>query len=388
MAAPPVIIQPENRGTQNVNPSIIVRDVSRGVKLLEPRSNPLTLIMSKMGSETATTTKKEWHETERIPNLTKLQGAIDGVQTTISVDNPTFVPADGLLKIQETEETLLVDSAHDGTNPITVTRSFGTNPAAPAADEGDVTITGAANEENALAGPPRSVRTVNEFNLTEIKRDVFGISRTQMDNDVYTGPELQRLRRERAIDHDVYWEHTAWFGEANEVLGADFRRGAAGGLKERIITNSFDFSGTLTLTQLFDFAAIAFRYSSAGNPGGVKDLYVSRAVNSKISLLAETHLRAMTPVKTFGINMMRLVTPHGEWNVISHPLFEGETYGKLMFSVDPANTRWCPYTNADTKLRQNIQTPSQDGTVEEYLTEGTFKWMQERTHAEGLNAIA
>ncbi len=371
-------------GTQGILSELIIRDVDDMLHLLEPSATPLTLLLNMAGKESAHATKKEWNERERTPTEDTISGSHTDSITTITVVNPNYVPVNSLIRVQSTGETMRVTAVPGaGSSPGDLTVSArpwaGSNTALSGGES--YTIFGGAAAENAPTEEPRSVKAVAQFNETEIKRDIFGVSDTLKNSDLYGGDDLVNLRKERGIEHQVYLEKVAFFGQRAEDVAGAYRIGSAGGLEEFITTNSFDFAGTVTLTKLFNWAETAFRYGDKK----VKLLFMPRGVASNVNLIAESALRKMDVAKTFGISMQRLVTPHGEWNMMTHNLLEGDTWGLQAFSVQLENFRYVFFQNRDTKLRQNIEARGVDGTEEEYLTEFTYKRVQERTFGVGDN---
>lgn len=367
-------------GTQGINADLRIRDVSDMIHLLEPNSNPLTLLLAKAGKKSSHNVKTEWFERERTPTEDTLDGAIaNGTDTTVSVDNGAYVPINSFIRIQETGEQMRVTNVV--ANDLTVVRGWGSTAGVAASDGASYTIFGGGAAENAQSEEPRSVKAVTQYNLHEIKRDPFGVSNTLKASDLYGGDDLVNLRKERGIEHEVYKEKVAFFGERAEDVSGSYPIRSAGGLQEWITTNAFDYvDGAITLEEVFDFAELAFRYP---NETSTKFYFMPRAAASNISLLAEATgaLRVMSPAKTFGINMTRLITAHGEWNIVAHPLLEGDTWGKLGFSVHLPGFKYSYLQGRDTMLKQNIQQRGQDGVEEEYLTEFSFQRIHERNFA-------
>lgn len=384
MAVP--IVPPGSRATdalQGINTDLRKRDVSDMIHLLEPNSNPLTLLLAKAGKMSAHNVKHEWFERERTPNIDTVNGAIaDGIETEIVVDNAAYVQVGSFIVIQETGEQLRVTAVNTTTNTLSTERGWAGTPAA-ISDGASYMILGIGASENDPVSDPHSVKAVTNYNLTEIKRDPFGVSDTLRNSDLWGGDDLVNLRKERAIEHEVYKELVAFFGKRAEDVTGSYPLRSAGGLEEWINTNTFDYvDGAITMQEVMDFSSIAFRYP---NEVGVKWYFMPRKAASNISMLANNALRAMTPAKTFGIRMSRLVTAHGDWNIIPHPLLEGDTWGDLGFSLHLPNFKYVYLQNRDTSLKQNVEPRGQDGTEEEYLTEFSFERIHERTMAVSTN---
>lgn len=90
--------------------------------------------------------------------------------------------------------------------------------------------------------------------------------------------------------------------------------------------------------------------------------------------------------QTFGLDINRLLTPHGSLMVIKHNLFEGDTYGKRAYAVDLDNVGYRFLRGRDTKLMTNIQANDKDSRKDEYISEVGLVRRLEKTHGRIKNA--
>lgn len=90
--------------------------------------------------------------------------------------------------------------------------------------------------------------------------------------------------------------------------------------------------------------------------------------------------------QTFGVNIKRLETPHGDFMIIKHNLFAGAEFAKYAYFVDPRNIGWRFLRGRNTKFLSDIQENDRDGRKFEYLTEGGFMRKGEQTHGRVKNA--
>ena len=367
-----------------VNADIRVTEIINDIFLLEPNSDPLTLLLRKAGKKSVSNPEYKWLEKERTPTEDRINstGGYTSGATSLVVDNGAYVPKNSIIRVQRTGETMLVTAI--STNTLTATRGWGTTTAAALVDNDQFTVLGGAALEGTTAEASRSVKSVTKNNYTQIARDSYGVTGTDNASEYYGGNDLTQIGKERGIEHAVYMEKALWFGEKAEETTAAPRR-TVGGVDELISTNSTDFGGAInSLAEVFTFAESAFRYSSSAQK--VKMLFASRSVGSNIALLAGDMLRAGSAEKMFGINFSRLVTPHGEWNVIVHNLFEGDTYGKRGYSVDLADFQYVYLRGRDTMLKKGIQANDSDSMKNEYLSEFGLLRKQERHHARMVDA--
>jgi hypothetical protein len=345
---------------------------------LEPEVAPLTLMLRQLPKGTAKAVKEEWLETEFTPQYDQVNnsGGYTAGATSVVVDNGAYFPVNSILRVQRTGETMLVTAV--STNTLTVTRSFGGTAAAALVDNDHITRTGGAAAENATSENARQVVEANAYNMTQIFTSPFGASRSLQQSDIYGPKYMSRIAKERGGEHKRDLEMAMFFGERADVTSGNYPRRAMGGVHEWISTNSRSFGGALTLEELFDFAEDAFRYGSM-----TKTFFVARAVNSNISLVAKDFLRVNNGAKELGLNIKVLETPSGTWNIVPHPLLEGDEYAKIGFSLDMKQLQYVALRNSDTKLHMNIQENDRDGEKHQWLTECTLKRRLEKTCAVG-----
>ncbi len=344
--------------------------------LKEPNAAPLTLMLRKLPKGVAKAVKVEWLESEATPQYDQINngaGYTAGA-TSIAVDNGPYFPINSILRVQRTGETCLVTAV--STNTLTVTRSWGGTAAAAMVDNDYVTRVGGAAAENATSEAARQVVEANAYNMTQIMTAPFGASRSLQKSEIYGPKYLSRIAEERGIEHKKDIEMALFFGERADLTSGDYPRRSLGGVHEWISTYSRSFGGAQTLEEWFDFSEDAFRFGS-----DKKTLFLSRAGNSNLSLVAKDFLQVENRAQSIGLNVKTLETPHGTWNVISHPLFEGNEYAKIGFSLDMKMLQYVYLRDSDTKLHMNIQENDRDGEKHQWLTECSLKRRQESTCA-------
>lgn len=357
-------------------------EVRDEIFLLEPAAAPLTLFLNKVGRKAVGNPHYLWLEDERTPTHDRINsgGGHNSTVTTIVVDNQAYFAEQTLLRNQRTGEVCLVTAQQATAGQLTVVRSFGGTAAAGMNDNDSLTILGGAAPENAAAEAAQQTQKSTASNYTQIARDPFGASGTLISSDLYGGDYMGYEAKARGIEHATKIELALWFGEkAEDTTNVDLLqtvRRSCGGIDEVISTYSTDMGGALSLESLFDHAENAFYYGS-----NTKFLFCGRAVSSNISLLAGNALQVVPPVKTFGVAVERLVTPHGIWNIVSHKLFEGDEYSLRGYTVDMDALTYVYMRGRDTTLYTNIQANNVDGQVNEYMTEFGLERRQEKRHA-------
>lgn len=371
------------KGTNALNADNIIIEMDDRLYLKEPNKDPLVLLSKKFGSSTVHNPEFKWQESERTPELDRVDnsGGYTAGATTVAVDNGPYFPINSLCRVQRTGEVMKVTAV--STNDLTVGRSFGGTAAAALEDNDQLSILGPNATEGASAEVARGVISVTKNNFTEIIRDGMEVTGTLAATDLYTGDELNKLHMERGIEHAVSQEMKFLYGEKVETAsGARAVRGM-GGMHELITTNVTAMGGSLTLVNIFTAAEVDFRYG-----GQTKMLFGGAPVISNISLVAKDHLETVPKADAFGINVKRIITPHGNYLVTKHHLMSGDTYKKEALIIDPENVGYVTLSGRGTKLRTNIQANDADTREDEFLTEAGIKRRLEVTHAKWTNASA
>ena len=368
-------------GSYGVNSAVRVVDMKDKIYLLEPSSNPLTLLLGKMGKASAKNPKFEWVEDEAMPILDTVNGTFTTTTlTTFLVDNGTYFTTNVTIKNTRSGEIMLVTGV--STDTLSVTRNlWGTAPAA-INDADELIILGGMAAENADAMNPREVKKANAYNYTEIVRTVFGVSRTLNESETYGGNTLAYLQKARGIDHAKSLELKLLWGERAEKDNTSSIVRSTGGMWQVISTNSTDYSNTMTAALIEGASAEDFRYGSSS-----KMLFGSRAVVGGIAALGLSSIQIAPQDKTFGLNITKWITTNGVYNIIAHDLFITDTYDEVAMILDLDALAYRYLRNSDTKLRTNIQTPSKDGRIDEYLTEMGLERKEEKKHSKWTSCL-
>ena len=99
-----------------------------------------------------------------------------------------------------------------------------------------------------------------------------------------------------------------------------------------------------------------------------KVLFAGGIVLQAINEFARGQIVMKPLAKSYGMQISEYITPFGKINIIHNPLFV-EDFAGHAFLLDMSSFRYRYMNNRDTKLRTNIQAPSVDGQIDEYLTE-------------------
>jgi hypothetical protein len=347
--------------------------------LLDGEAAPLVLLTSMVSKKSVSNPEYKWMEDERIPTLSAVNGAFSSTATDLLVDAGGYFREDGLAKIQRTGEVVLIGTV--STNTLSVTRSYGGTDAAAILDNDSIISLGSVFAEGSTSPDPKTTKKVSAYNYTEIVRNSIEFTETQLASDLYGPADLAYQQRKCGVEHAIDIENKLWFGERVEAgVGTGIRR-STGGLDEIISTNDSNFGGIFNMVTFFGFAEDLFRYGS-----GSKVMFAAPSVVSNISLEAINYLEIMRKEDTFGLDIKKLLTPHGSLMIVKHNLFEGATYGKRAYVVDLDAVGYRFLKGRDTKLHTAIQANDKDSRKDEYRTEMGFVRKSEKVHGRITNA--
>ena len=373
------------RGTANITQSIRKVDMAAEVLELEPSSVPLTVLSSKLGTKTTHNPEFSWVEDALAARFDAIDNGAgyNTSATSIVVDNGAYFEAQDLVKNTRTGEVFRVTAI--STNTLTVVRGVGNSGTGVAMNDNDeLLIIGAAQPEGDTSRTARSSNPVKKTNYTQIFRTPFESTETLRHSDTFTAPtDWARQASHAGIEHAKDIEYALWLGKADENTSGSQPRRTTGGALSFITTNITDAGGTLTEAEFFGAFSGAFRY---GNQG-VKTAFASRLAVDVLNGFPRGKLEVVQGDhdSTFGLNVMKYVSPHGTLNVVTHNLFEGSKYGGYIAILDMGNVKKRPLANSegsrDTHILPDRQANDADTKKSEYLTEAGLEFALEKSHA-------
>jgi hypothetical protein len=147
--------------------------------------------------------------------------------------------------------------------------------------------------------------------------------------------------------------------------------------QKRVITNA---SGNFTVDQWNEWAERTGRYHT----NKTSEKLVLCGAGAIIALAAmfrkNTQMEVEAGASVYGLNFTILKTPFGNFNFVSHPLFnEIPAYRYWCLILDVWSLKLRPLLNRDTRLLKNRQNNGDDFRRDEYLTElGLELWAPEQ----------
>jgi hypothetical protein len=363
-----------------INPDQVVVDMLDEIYQYDKGMNPVLLVVTgpkRRANQvrTANAPTVQHLEDDVVPEWDTTTASATSGATTISVANADRHRAGDLLRNPRTNETVRVIDTNETLGTIQVSRAWGGS--ATAMNNGDTLINiGAAEMEGDVAPPAKTTVTVTKSNYTQIVRTPVHVTKTAENTRLYGGNERRRQRRKAGEKHARIWEQICLHGVKKlDVTTAQGAIRSCGGLDEHIITNALAAGGTLTEAEFIDFIGDVNRFSV--RPGNRRKLLIaSRELTATISSWGSNKLQTNSGARQeYGIEVATYISPFGILDVINHPLLENG-YAGYGYLLDLDGIIWRPARG--TEFHANIQLPSEDAFKDEWLTEGSFTFAQEK----------
>lgn len=369
------------RGTGNVAAEQRDIDMAEAISLLQPTAQPLTVLSKRAGQRATGDPKFQWEEDDLEPRFDAINagaGYASGI-TALVVDNGAYFAQHDLVIVTRTGEMMRVESV--ATNTLTVVRGVGST-AAAIVDNDELYIIGSAQPEGDTSKPARSSNPSNVYNLTQIFRKPWDATGTWRASRNKTRPKDWTHQAKKAgIEHALDIELSFMFGYRSEdTSGSQPRRTTKGAIRY-VTTNVTDAGGAFTETEFNTVMRGAFEYTD-GNP---KLGIASGLAISVLNAFAMGKLETRSGENTYGLSVMRYVSPFGTIDLVRHPRFQGAVYGGYLLILDMSEVKYRYLANEDenrnTHIRENIQTRDTDGRKDELLTEAGLQFGQQKKHA-------
>ena len=369
------------RGTAAILQDRQIIDISDTIHLLEPSSYPLVTLLNSMDKiKPAHNPTVRWMEDELEPLTDLLNGAVTAAALALTVDNGGWWRVNDIGHCPRTGENFRVTGVAG--NVLAVVRSFGATAAAAMVDDEPLWNLGPAQREGDTSRALLSTLEVEQTNRTQIIRTPFGTTNTQSATDLYDGNDFDYQARKSAIEHAVRIERMLLFGQQALATVAAQPLRTLSGVYEFIRTNRFNVGGVLTETQLDAFCEPAFRYSGAPQMLGIASGRVIQAINN----FAKEKMQTVPREEAYGLNLQRYVSPFGDILLAYHRQMVGTIYGSHMLLLDMDRVVLRPLRGGrsagNLAIRvTNIQANDEDSRRDEYITELSLEFQNEKAHA-------
>ena len=370
------------RYTDNVTQAIRKVDMVPTIKELEPSATPLTVLTMMIDSKPAVNPKFSWIEDDLPPRFDAINngaGYSDSA-TSIVVDNGPYFAPNELWKVTRTGEIIRVDAV--STNTLTAVRGIGGG-AAAILDNDELMKLSSTFAENSLAPVATSQNPVEVINYTQIVRDSVEASETWRGSETFTTPDdWTRMTSKKMIEHKLKLEQMYLHGKPTEdTTGAPIR--TTGGAYHFVQTNRTDMGGTMTEDEFLGIFSQGFRFGDKQSKIGLASRLAVDVCNSfprgKLELVQADN------DKTYGLSIMKYISPHGVLKLVTHNMLEGAVYGGHILGLDISQLRKRPMRDGDggtrdTHVKEHVETPGQDGRKDVVTTEIGLEFGLERTH--------
>jgi hypothetical protein len=406
------------------------KNYRQAIALLFPNGDaPLTAILSMLAEEATDDAEFAWFEkglpiqrgqitgastdhTATVTDSSDIGVGSEAAQGTVGImvraDGGTdtdlsWVKAGSLLLNENTEEVFyvaqVIPGAH-GTARLVVRRDVGNKFASDPAITADigtagdfVTIVGSGFPEGAPIGSAVAYRPAKYHNFTQIYRTPLFLTRTARKTRLRYDAEgpIREAKREALQIHAIEMERSFIWGEREEIsaltavtLPAEVTpsseqllrttRGIVQWLPTIDTTGSPDSvhhdigtsnGGVLTEVDFDAWLEQVFRHGSAEKlafAGGTALNVLNQMAKNKMTI------EAVPTDQSYGLALNRIVTPYGTLLLKQHPLMShNPTWRKDLIVIDTAHVKF-RYID-DTRYLKNRQSPGDDATKDEFLTE-------------------
>jgi hypothetical protein len=365
-----------------------VIDMDNDIAMLELDEAPLVTFLMKLNKRPAFSQKVEWLEDELHPRYTNAAQTFTNVATTIAVTAGTgsyFKPFD-ILRDELTGENMLVTGVAGDT--LTVERGKGSvgGTANSTATDGFIRLSN-ASAEGATLGQLKQTKKVANYNYCQVIRTGFGMTETLVASKLYGQPDVMAYEaNKKLIEHKREIENTLWMGRRLLETSGAAPRAYMGGVTDYLTTNVAT-GGAMTQKVFEQFligtatlAPAVARYGPQSKTGFAAPLVLGAVSSYAASKLAIPS----TGVSEWGVDLIRYRSANGyvvsfaekrDWAAFSKtsPALGGSLIVLTMDNVVPPLR--------DTVLKPKRQANDEDSQKQEYLTETSFMFKQERTAA-------
>ena len=375
-----------------------VRDVANEIALLDANNTALVTLLMKLRKQSCQDPRFEWQEDIfpiQTSKCTEVMSSTEA-EVTITTGEGVYFREGDILYHPEDHEVCYVTKV--AASALTLVRGLGDTDGGTWASGDDIFIIGNAQEMGDTARQSITTIVAQPYNHAQLFKEPFEVDNTANATKLHGGPDLTYLRRKHGELHKKDIERAFWWGARDlvstvegvatggtypAVSAAHTTRGVWQWLLEEG-AGSHTNSSELTEDDFNGYLQTDFRY---GN--NVKFMFCSPLALTVISGWGRDKLQTVPRDTTFGINITRYISPHGELNLINTKLF-GDIDGGANAAYNPAEAsiildlEQLKYRYLrDTKLELGIQENDRDGVEDQYLTECGLEFRLPK-HAAGI----
>lgn len=364
-----------------IAPSRLKVDMSNTLYKLEDDQGALYVTANVLGKEKAGNFEIKWHGSQLRPKFVTVSGAVAAGGTTLTITESEALQVNDMIVVPSTQEQILVTARVSATQ-YTITRSWGTTAAATIPDAESIQIIGMHYDEGAVLQDARSVTETLYSNNVALWRDNLKITGTLQaiseQGGTYHGSDVSLQREDMLLTHKRNINLACLYSE----LGSSGTRRSIMGALEFIEDNA---TGRTDSTSAMTFAAFMAKSETMTRYNGRKMVgIVSRqfaTVVSQWALGSGAAVQVQPGAKMFGLSVMDITTPHGQFRLLVDDALEGATFKKfgVFIATDKKGGPKWRYLR-DTRLIKNRQEDDEDAYEEEVLTEASIEWGDATRH--------
>ena len=362
MAAPTLVAGVRARGSLATTREDT--DYAMGISLLEPWTNPMTLLTMKLGIYTSTTIDTHWWEDQHVPYITQLNDASDMTDsdTTMTVDDPKGIGVGDLIQVFRTGEVVLV-TANDGTD-LTIVREYGqgegwTSTNAAIVDDDFLRVIGNAFEQGHPLPNIITTKAVDNKNYCQDIRTPIGMSEIAIAAAHRGEADWPYQERKKAISHSRELEKINFYGKPYvgdkglyvAATGNTLPTTAAGVDHVLVANGNTDLlvaQDDLTMFEFMDFLEAGFDKGSR-----TKFFYCPPKFRTGLEKWGITKMNTFAKQNVLGMNITTWDSAHGIVHFVTHDLLKSPAaaIANDCFLLDMENLSWIVYNTGMTKLR-------------------------------------
>lgn len=355
----------------------LVIDMSEDIAELDPDAGPLTVLLKKLSSRDCYSNKIEWMDSAQPVLQDVITDSVAVNANSVGVTNAERFHANDIILIPQygykgVVTAVVFDAGTAGEGDLTVTRITDGSDISEAGE--NILVIGNAYLEGANKSTPRQEADVQAYNHTQIFKDGFGLSKTEMAVKKYGGERLAKITVEKEIEHLKKIDRALWLGDRSTLPGSATNYGTLGGVIQFLTAGSAKTKSVAVLTETAwnDWLRDLFEYHQS------KPRYIFSAglILQAINTWGAGKLELLPKDRTYGITINQYRCAFGEvylinnrrvFNALAAPTKAGYEGYAVALILDNLTLR--PLKGRNTKLFTNLQTPGADKREDEFLTE-------------------
>lgn len=286
---------------------------------------------------------------------------------------------------EATQEVMwVVSTPSDKT--IVVERGKGSTRAAIATNAG-LMILGTHHEEGAPVPSAITYDPSVVTNYTQIFRTSLDLTGTAQATRLrYADNPMIEMKRETLEIHAIELEKQFFFGSGVEDLAGSQPERTTRGLFFFITTNVTDFLDAVTMDDWHSYLEDVFEDGENEKMHfcGNRQLTIFQKLAA-----SEGHINIAPRQDDYGLKVLTWITPFGTLAIKQHPLFsKNPTFQDWGFTLEMTKLHYRHLRGRDTKYLRNRQSPGDDATKDEFLTECGLEVDFEQYHGVSKNFSA